>query len=147
LRKELLMSKDKPPPGVIDVSPASPPGKKATPAPSGFWRIRVFLPENVEPGHPNHVVAARDEVEAEALFCRELGIRSIDKSCNTVEVSVASEADYLAAQGKRLKVDFRSQVDAEGRLTWAPAGYRPAKVYYVRDTGELSEKKPAQEEV
>jgi hypothetical protein len=131
----------KPPPGVHDLTPPAA-GKTGKAAPhTGFYHIRVYLPATPEPGAPDHVVAARDEIEAEARCYQELGIRSVDKSVNVVEITPVPESDYLKAQARRQGVDLRSQHDAEGKLTWAPADYKPTKTYYVSDTGELSETK------
>jgi hypothetical protein len=99
------------------------------------------LPQQREPGAPDHVVAARDEIEAEAICYRELGIRSVDKSVNVVEITPVPESDYLKAQAKRQGVDLRAQHDAEGKLTWAPLGHKPQKTYYVRPDGALSERR------
>jgi hypothetical protein len=133
------MAKDKLPPGVHDLTPATAQDKKPALPSTGFYRICIYLPGKREPGAPDHVVAARDEIEAEAICYRELGILSVDKSVNTVDITVASEADYLKAQAKRLRVDVRAETGAEGKLVWAPPGYRPQKTYYVRATGELAE--------
>jgi len=143
-----------PPAGVIDVSPAAPgTAAKAAGKATGFYRIRIFLPTGPEPGAPDHVVAGRDEIEAEAVCYKELGIRSVNKSENTVEISIASEGDYIKAQAKRLGVDLRQQRktdvpadDAEhGKLTWYPGGGTPRKTYWVSDTGEVLDKKPTKE--
>jgi hypothetical protein len=108
----------KPPPGVHDVSPSlstSPGWQKQKGTPTGFWRVRVWLPANPEPGAPDHVVAARDEIEAEARCFLELGIRSVDKSVNNVEITPVAEIEFVRAQARRLRVDLRSQRRTEFR--------------------------------
>jgi hypothetical protein len=138
------VAKDKLPPGVQDLSPpAAAQDKKSAPH-TGFYRVRVWLTEHPEPGAPDHVVAARDEIEAEAICYRELGIRSVDKSVNTVEITPVPESDYLRAQAKRLNIDLRAQHDGDGKLTWSPIGHKVGKAYYVRQDGSLAEDKEEQ---
>ena len=135
-----------PPPGVHDLTPpAASSGKSGKAAHTGFYRIRVFLPTGPEPGAPDLVVAGRDEIEAEAVCYQQLGIRSVNKSENMVEITVAQEAEFLKSQARRLGVDLRTQKDAEGKLTWVPEGHKAQKTYYVSATGELSDKKPEEE--
>ena len=134
-----------PPPGVHDLTPPAATGKKGTAAHTGFYRIRVFLPTGPEPGAPDLVVAGRDEIEAEAVAYQQLGIRSVNKSENTVEITAVPESDFIRSQARRLGVDLRSQKDPEGKLTWAPEGHKAQKTYYVLVTGELSDKKPEEE--
>jgi hypothetical protein len=145
MAREHPHTEHKPPPGVHDISPGSPSahqhGKGAF-AVTGFWRIRIWVPASPEPGAPDHVVAARDEIEAEAHCYQELGIRSVDKSTNQVEITPASEAAYITAQARRLKVDLRSSHDQGGKLTWAPEGHKLSKDYWVSEFGEVLDKKP-----
>ena len=151
-----------PPHGVKDVSPvAAQPGTQAawTSSPSGFWRVRIYLPTAAEVGAPDHVVAARDAIEAEAHCYTELGIRSVDKSVNTVEISPATEAEYIAAQVRRQPakdggndlLNYRKTKDADGkdldekhpdygRLTWTPPpGVTIKGSYKVTDQREVIE--------
>ena len=144
------------PPGVQDLSPGvQVASKKAALAHTGFYRVRIFLPSGVEPGAPDLVVAARDEIEAEAKALKQLGIRSVNKNENTVEIMPASEMEFIMVQARftpvdnraqpggtySLGVDLRTQKDAEGKLTWTPEGHKAQKTYYVSATGELSDKK------
>ena len=99
-----------PPPGVHDLMSEPPPTGWQNPQPftaTGFWRVRVSLPNNPEPGAPDHVVAARDEIEAEARAYQQLGIRSVDKSVNQVEIMPVSELEFLTAQAKTAIEDTR----------------------------------------
>ena len=146
-----------PPPGVRDVSPPGQPGTHATAAvsPSGFWRIRIYLAASPEPGAPDHVVQARDAVEAEARCYTELGIRSVDKNVNIVDIMPASEAEFLVAQIRRLphpandlrgyaklKDDEGKDLDEEdpdyGRMTLPPlAGVTIKGQYKLTKKGEV----------
>lgn len=133
------------PPGIVEMTPTAAAGAATAEPPTGFWRIRAFLPAFPEPGAPDHVVRAEDRANAELSFCRELGITTIDKSVNQFTVEPASEADYIVAQAKRLHVDLREHckkdVDKKhpeyGKLTWQPPGGRQGE-YKVSDKGELS---------
>ncbi|HMF12672.1 MAG TPA: hypothetical protein VKE94_10215 [Gemmataceae bacterium] len=145
MAKEQVHHGDRPPPGVHDLTSPSAMSKKGAAAHTGFYRIRVFLPTVPEAGAPDLVVAARDDIEAEALCYRQLGIRSVNKSENTVEITAVPESDFIRSQARRLGVDLRQHMDAEGKLTWAPQGHKAQKTYYVSATGELSDKKPETE--
>jgi len=139
-----------PPAGVLDVSAAgAAAARKSAGAHTGFYRIRIYLPATPEPGCPDHVVAARDDIEAEARCFAELGIRSVDKSVNQVEITAVPEKDFLKAQARRLNVDLRQTRKTDvpendpdyGKLQWAPAGHTPQKQYWVSETGEVLDKK------
>ncbi|HMF13563.1 MAG TPA: hypothetical protein VKE94_14690 [Gemmataceae bacterium] len=144
MAKEQVHHGAAPPPGVHDLTPPAATGKKGA-AHTGFYRIRVFLPTGPEPGSPDLVVAGRDEIEAEAVAYQQLGIRSVNKAENTVEITAVPESDFIRSQARRLGVDLRTQKDAEGKLTWTPEGHKAQKTYYVSATGELSDKKPEAE--
>jgi len=118
----------------------------------GYFRVRLWLPAHPEPPAFDVVVAGRNASEAEGVACAQGGIRSVDKSVNTVEITVATEPQFVMAQAKRLGVDLRMQRKTDipeeeaqyGLLLWTPGGMQLSRPYWVTEQGEVVEKKPDQ---
>lgn len=117
-----------------------------------FWRVRIVNATINDPGAPDHVVRAPDRANAWETFRREFGVISVDEAVNKREITPATEADFILAQAKCLRVDLREQRQKPllagtnkpdkkhpdyGLLTWEPPGGRQGK-YRVSDTGELT---------
>lgn len=117
-----------------------------------YWRVRISAPAIKDEAHaPDHVVRALDKANAWEAFKREYGVIETDRNVNRVDISSATEADFIRAQAKRLRVDLRehriTQKDGRkmtprhpdyGTLTWDPPGGKIGK-YKVTDKGELIE--------
>lgn len=145
------------PAGIREMSPPPP---EPTPvadfghSPTGFWRLQVYLPTSREPGAPDHVVRATDRANAEMAFRQELGIRSIDLTVNQMDVTPATESDFIRAQAKRLGADLREhrRIPPDAKkdhlgivkgfypLTWEVPGGAKGQ-YEVNEVGELREVK------
>lgn len=107
-----------------------------------FWRVKIVNQTVNDPGAHNHVVRAADRANAWETFRREMGVTSVDETVNKREIAPATEAEYVLAQAKRLRVDLREHRADKGSkkpspLTWqAPGGV--AGKYLVSNTGELT---------
>jgi hypothetical protein len=132
--------------------PEAPPELKA--GEGKYWRVIQVchtIPADHDLGRPDHVVRAADRANALARFNFEMGILGFDGQSVRQEVAPATEADFIRAQAKRLRVDLREHrktKDADGKdlskkhadyglLTWQPPGGAVGK-YKVSDKGELS---------
>ena len=122
--------------------------KDAAPLAAGegqHYRLRLVNHVTNDQGAPDHVVRAKDKANARDTFMREMGILELGLAHNKLEVSEASEQQYIAAQAKRLRVDLREhrahpkdkKHPEHGMLTWQPPGGVAGK-YKVSEKGELS---------
>lgn len=132
------------PEGAEAAGPEAPPELKA--GEGKYWRIVQVchaIPADHDQGRPDHVIRAADRANAIARFNHEMGITGFDGQHVRQEVTQATEADYIKAQAKRLRVDLREhraqpKSKKPSSLTWQPPGGITGK-YLVDSKGELTE--------